>query len=152
MDKIQQTIVIRTHYPDGNGGLKKLRTGKYCAQASHASMAFMSHKWRNAKQGKFTYLNSSSVFISEMVKMPESLTQEEQTWIDESFTKVCLCVKTEEELLAVYQSALDAGLNVHLIQDNGDTEFHGVKTYTCLAIGPHSKSKIDPITKDLSLF
>ena len=79
------------------------------------------------------------------------LTEEELMWIENQFTKICLCVDTEEELLEVYNKAKELGLTVHLIQDAGHTEF-SEPTYTCLAIGPHFKSKIDPVTKDLRLF
>ena len=51
----------------------------------------------------------------------------------------------------IYNKAKDAGLNVCEIIDNGLTEFHGVKTKTCLAIGPDLSDKIDPITGNLKL-
>jgi PTH2 family peptidyl-tRNA hydrolase len=46
---------------------------------------------------------------------------------------------------------LEAGLEVHLITDNGKTEFHGEPTRTCLAIGPDDAEKIDAITGRLQL-
>jgi PTH2 family peptidyl-tRNA hydrolase len=48
-------------------------------------------------------------------------------------------------------TARAAGVECHLIQDNGTTEFGGVPTYTCLALGPDLAEKIDPLTKDLKL-
>ena len=130
-DKVQQTIVMRAKFPDGEGGMKKLRSGKYIAQGSHSSIAFLSNKFRS---GNLT------------------LSEEEKEWIEGSFTKVCLCVDTEEELMDVYNRAKEAGLTVYLIEDAGHTEFHGVPTKTCLAIGPHYKSVLDKVTKDLRLF
>jgi len=38
-----------------------------------------------------------------------------------------------------------------VIVDSGLTEFHGVKTKTCLAIGPNKKEDIDKITGSLKL-
>ena len=63
-----------------------------------------------------------------------------------------LCrVDGEEELLQIYDRALEAGLEVHLITDSGKTEFHGQPTNTCLAIGPDETDKIDAITGHLRL-
>jgi peptidyl-tRNA hydrolase, PTH2 family len=150
-DKIIQTIVMRAKFPDKNGNLKKLRVGKYCSQAAHASIAFLSNKLKNTQHYQVEYIDNGG-YISKNISVPESLTEEEQKWIDESFTKICLYVNTEEELLDLYLGAKNAGLTVHLIQDAGHTEFDGVPTYTCLAIGPHYKSRIDVITRDLNLF
>ena len=44
------------------------------------------------------------------------------------------------------------GLEVHLIEDSGLTEFHGQVTPTCVAIGPDYSEKIDPITGNLQLY
>jgi PTH2 family peptidyl-tRNA hydrolase len=38
-----------------------------------------------------------------------------------------------------------------IIYDNGNTEFHGVKTLTAIAIGPDHAEFIDPITGHLQL-
>lgn len=132
-DKVIQTIVMRSKYPGVNGDLRKLRAGKYCAQSSHACMAFLLAKHLNQKN-------------------PQPLTKEETEWINTGTTKICLYVETEEDLLRVFNDAKKAGLTVHLIKDAGHTEFDGVPTHTCLAIGPHYKSKIDAVTGDLSLF
>jgi peptidyl-tRNA hydrolase len=68
-----------------------------------------------------------------------------------SFAKVCCRVDSAEELMEIYNKAVDAGLEVHLITDSGKTEFHGQPTRTCLAIGPADAEKIDPITGELEL-
>lgn len=150
MDKIIQTIVVRRKYPV-DGGEKTIRTGKYCAQSAHASMAFLSNKWRNGKTVRSGVVSNSGYSVEEYF-VPEPLTEEEQGWIDGSFTKICLYVDSEDELMKVYNDAIDSGLTSHLIKDSGLTEFGGEATYTALAIGPHWKSKIDPITKELKLF
>lgn len=151
MDKVIQTIVMISKFPDGNGGAKKLRTGKYIAQGSHASIAFLTNKMRNSIEYSVSYISPFG-YDTKIVKVPEALSEEEQIWVDESFTKVCLCVEDENELMDVYNRAKNEGLTVHLITDAGHTEFNGNPTVTCLAIGPHYKSKIDPVTKDLKLF
>lgn len=38
-----------------------------------------------------------------------------------------------------------------MIEDNGLTEFHGVKTKTCIGIGPWVSEEIDKFTKHLKL-
>ena len=52
---------------------------------------------------------------------------------------------------AIRDLASQQGLEVHMITDTGKTEFHGVPTNTCLAIGPDEASKIDAITGGLKL-
>ena len=42
-------------------------------------------------------------------------------------------------------------LEVNVVTDNGATEFHGVPTVTCCAIGPDYSDKIDSITGNLKL-
>ena len=61
-------------------------------------------------------------------------------------------VESEEELLEVHQRATQKGLTSHLIEDNGTTEFKGVKTPTAVAIGPHWDSKFEGVTNNLKLF
>jgi PTH2 family peptidyl-tRNA hydrolase len=73
-------------------------------------------------------------------------------WINGEFTKIVLQANSEEELMTMHDTALFAGLPVALIVDNGHTEFHGVKTKTCIAIGPAKSEDIDKITGHLKLF
>ena len=114
-----------------------------CAQASHASMAFLT------RNGGFyqSSLEDNRAFHNERM----SNIDEAEDWMRNSFTKICVGVKSEEELDEIYKKAEDAGLTVHMIVDNGLTEFNGVKTKTCLAIGPHYSEKIDKITGHLKL-
>lgn len=121
-----------------NAGLRnkhghKVRTGKINAQISHAAMAFMTRTLRK-EDGKI---------ILELQSEEEAL-----VWMKHSFTKISLKVNSDEELMEIYNKAIDAGLVVHLITDSGKTEFDG-PTRTCLAIGPHYSEKIDPITGHL---
>jgi len=72
--------------------------------------------------------------------------------VSASFRKVTVKVTSEDELMAVYAKAREAGLAVNLITDRGLTEFGGVPTRTCLAVGPDYDDLIDPVTGDLELY
>jgi len=125
-NKIKQVIVMRTDL--------NMRKGKMIAQGAHASLAFMTRRLER---------HPSSFQLS--------LSKAEQEWLETSFAKVCVKATSEEQLLEIYQKAKQAGLQAHLVTDSGKTEFHGVPTNTCLAIGPDYSNKIDPITGDLTL-
>lgn len=125
---VKQTIIIRKDL--------KMRRGKEIAQGSHASIAFLTRRLKDNGKGEFAC----------------KLTDAEQEWIDNGFTKITLQVDNEKDLLEVYQNARAAGLEAHLIKDAGKTEFNGVPTITCCAIGPDLAEKIDPITKGLGLY
>ena len=125
---IKQVIVVRKDL--------NMRKGKQISQGSHASLAFLT---------RFSQIDGNTLSVK--LKNPEEV----QQWLQEGFTKVCVSVDSETELDAVYQAAIDADLNVHMIVDSGLTEFHGVKTKTCLAIGPNKREDIDKITGNLKL-
>lgn len=72
-------------------------------------------------------------------------------WLEGTFTKICVFVNSEEELLDVYDKASVVSIPCSLIQDAGFTEFHGIPTYTCCAIGPWTSEEIDTITGNLKL-
>jgi peptidyl-tRNA hydrolase len=54
-------------------------------------------------------------------------------------------------LIAVHLAAQTAGVRSSLITDAGLTEFAGVPTNTCVAIGPAWNEKVDAITGALKL-
>lgn len=122
MSDVKQVIVMRKDL--------KMRRGKEIAQGAHASMAFLAKK---ALAG-------------------EAFTEVERAWLEGLFTKVCVRVASEEELLAVAEAAGKAGIRVEVITDSGKTEFGGVPTRTCLALGPDQASKIDDVTGTLELY
>src|SRR5215204_4672295 len=101
-----------------------MRRGKEIAQGAHASMIWLALRIREAG---YTFNDA------------------ERRWLDGAFTKVCVRVGSEEELLAVVQRAREAGVLVQLCVDAGRTEFHGVPTPTCCAVGPDFAERIDPI-------
>lgn len=111
----------------------KVRTGKIVAQCCHSSIAWLTNRIRDSK-GKL------------------ELSPAEEEWVNGLFSKVVLQVENEKELREIYQKALDAGLESHLIIDAGLTEFKGIPTTTCCGIGPDEAEKIDAITGHLKLY
>lgn len=127
---VKQVIVVRTAYPDGKGGTFGLRTGKIAAQVAHASMKVFFDRRDSLETGHL------------LVPLTPSMVD----WVGGSFAKIVLGVPSEEDLFAVQRAAQAAGLPCAMIRDNGNTEFHGVPTYTCVAIGPAEAEEIDKIT------
>lgn len=104
-----------------------MRKGKMIAQGAHASMAPILEAYRN-----------------------NSFTKATTEWLSTRFTKICVYVNSEQELLDVYQKAKDAGIQCALIKDAGLTEFKE-PTHTAVGIGPAYPEEIDPITGNLPL-
>lgn len=126
----------------------KVRTGKKMAQGSHASMAFLT------KQMFRRVVNDDCHYdYSELVNndYEEYIKDEIFDWLQNSFKKIVCYVNSEEELDELHQKALEKGLLSNLIIDNGATEFNGVKTKTCLAIGPAKSEKFVGLTDHLPL-
>lgn len=66
----------------------------------------------------------------------------ERAWLDGGrMAKICVRAESETELLDVVAKAREAGLTVHTVTDAGRTEFHGVPTLTCCAIGPDERRR-----------
>lgn len=135
----KQVIVVRKDL--------NMRKGKMCAQSAHASMAAIlnlgSTVWVDEDLGGS---GSRPDFYQIPLNNPALV-----DWLLGRFTKICVSVDSEQELLDVHQKAKDAGLICSLIQDAGLTEFGGVPTYTTVAIGPAESSNIDKITGHLKL-
>jgi peptidyl-tRNA hydrolase, PTH2 family len=127
----KQVIVIRRDL--------HMRRGKEIAQGAHAASAWLAE------------LVIQQITPGQTVDHV-LLSEAERAWLQTSFRKVTVKVGSEEELMAVYGQAQEAGLLVHLITDRGLTEFGGVPTRTCLAIGPDYDDRIDPVTGDLELY
>lgn len=136
LSKIKQVILVRSDIRNIFGN--KIRTGKYCAQVAHASMAFLTRK-----AGVI-----NDVFSNKYIKNLDEVMQ----WLDEGVTKICLKVESEKELMDIFLKAQKEGLNSELIVDSGYTEFNGVATKTCCALGPNKSEDIDKITGHLGLF
>lgn|SRR5574337_178191 len=108
-----------------------MRKGKMVAQGSHASL------------GVILDIQRGTILVNDMSAV--------NSWLEGQFSKICVSVDSEQELMEVYGKALQAKLPVKLITDSGRTEFHGVPTRTCLAIGPAWADEVDRITGDLKL-
>jgi len=136
----KQVIVWNNGLRNKSGG--KIRAGKFAAQISHASMAFIT------RGGYFTKptMVDGAIFMNPNMSNPA----EAEDWMENSFTKVVLKVNSDEELLEIYNKAKSAGLEVHLITDAGRTEFNG-PTRTCVGIGPNYSELVDAITGHLEL-
>lgn len=128
MSKVKQCIIVRKDL--------KMRKGKEIAQGAHASLSFLTKRIQDNPN-----VEASKLFTSE-----------EKEWVEGNFAKICLQVDSEHELMEIAHKAKMAGLTVNVITDAGLTEFGGVPTKTCLAIGPHRSEKIDLITSSLKLY
>jgi len=113
-----------------------MRKGKMIAQGAHASMKVLLDRMPQTTDGDFVITRTTPALTS---------------WLTGRFTKVCVSVSSEADLVRVYEAAKAAGLLCAMITDAGLTEFKGVPTLTCCAIGPAMPEEIDPITGDLKL-
>lgn len=123
MSRYKQIIVVRNDL--------NMRKGKMIAQGAHASIMFLVHRLCAADAGA-----------------KDKCIQE---WLTHGMTKICVRVESEAELLEIARKAQEGELTVHVITDAGHTEFGGVPTRTCLALGPDEEEKIDAITGHLKL-
>jgi PTH2 family peptidyl-tRNA hydrolase len=119
--RLKQVIVIRMDL--------NMRKGKMIAQGAHAAM----------------------MFALDIILAQDEPSADEVAWIMQGMKKITVRCESEDELLGIERRARDAGLTVHVVTDAGHTEFQGVPTKTCLAIGPNTEDGIDKITKDLRL-
>lgn len=135
----------------------KMRRGKEISQACHASMSFLTkdvkvpHPLLGVDMNSFPKDLSEHHWINLLIRLNSEHVEEIKHWLENSFRKICVYVNSEEELDAIHQKALDNGLMSHMIIDNGATEFNGVLTKTCIAIGPHKSSKFEGLTNHLPL-
>jgi PTH2 family peptidyl-tRNA hydrolase len=130
---LKQVIVMRTDL--------NMRKGKMAVQLGHASQGWVHSRMSIA--GSFDGQGNVGI-ITVNGPLLEWLTNERSA-------KICLAAESEEHLLSIAQRAQDAGIFCYVVTDAGLTEFHGVPTKTCLALGPDEASKIDAITGDLKL-
>jgi len=71
-------------------------------------------------------------------------------WEKEGSKKVVVEVKSEEELMKIYEEAKSSGLACYLVRDAGLTEIPP-GTATAVAVGPDLSERIDKITGGLKL-
>jgi PTH2 family peptidyl-tRNA hydrolase len=111
-----------------------MRKGKMIAQGAHASLAVLVERSRIADD-----------------ELNCELTPAMTSWLGGRFAKVCVSVESEAALDEVVARAHAAGVPCALIVDSGKTEFHGVPTKTCCAVGPAWSDEVDAITGPLPL-
>jgi PTH2 family peptidyl-tRNA hydrolase len=131
--KTKQVILVRKDL--------NMRKGKMIAQGSHASMKVILDIMRK-------YKTSDKTTVYNLEFGEDSVLSE---WLEGKFTKVCLGVNSKDELIEYYNKAKELSIPCSLIIDSGLTEFNGVPTETCVAIGPYYSEEIDKITGNLKL-
>lgn len=115
-----------------------MRTGKYCAQAAHASLGALLSLGKFDEDRMTLTLSLDNPFVYE--------------WVIGRFTKITCYVNTDDELAAIYNKAREASIATALITDAGLTEFGGVPTLTAVGVGPDDEELINKITDHLPLF
>lgn len=137
MSEPKQIIIMRKDL--------NMRKGKMISQGAHASMAavlnygYVSH----GMEGLGGTQGDDFVIPLDHAALRE--------WLTGRFTKICVSVNSEQELLDIIRQAEGAGLITSLITDAGLTEFNGVPTITCGCIGPAYPEDVDKITGGLKL-
>lgn len=111
-----------------------MRKGKMIAQGAHASLKVLLDRGALA-DGRYAI----------------EVTGPMAAWLGGRFTKVCVGVDSLAALDDVLARAAAAGLPWARIVDAGATEFHGVPTPTCGAVGPAWADEVDAITGALPL-
>ena len=137
MSEPKQVIVMRKDL--------NMRKGKMVAQGSHASMGALLSLMKKYKD-ETTMLGKTKNWL---LAAPEN--GPIAYWLENSFAKICVSVESEQELLDIYQKAVDIRIPCVLITDSGRTEFNGVPTNTCCGIGPWWPDIINEITGKLKL-
>lgn len=131
MIDVKQVVVMRTDLG--------MRRGKQIAQGAHACMAAV---FKNSKISTDESGNSYK-------NIP--FTNDLSDWFNNNFTKICLKIDSEQDLLDIEVKANELGIVNFLVTDAGKTEFKGIPTKTCIALGPAPSALIDEITGDLRL-
>ena len=117
------------------------RKGELMAQTAHASMKVFVDKF-----DPNTAMGSDNI-----VAYTFHVTPEEHEWFEGKFTKIVLGCQTEDEIRQLEKDANDMGIPCAVIVDSGKTEFNGVPTVTCIAIGPAKAEDVESLTKQFAL-
>jgi PTH2 family peptidyl-tRNA hydrolase len=149
MTSVKQVIIMRKDL--------NMRKGKMVAQGAHASMAAILqlgqiYRGHSDIDGSLIDINMVlTLFRAPFGKFEGIDHSAAVEWLENAFTKVCVSVNSESELIDVIDKAKAAGMITSLITDSGLTEFGGVPTITCGAIGPAYVDQVDSITGGLKL-
>jgi len=133
MENVKQVIVVRKDL--------HMRMGKVASQCAHASMKVILDQMVDVWPGTNSYAKQLDIDVDSPLDQ----------WLSGLFTKIVVYVNSEEELMNIYNNAIKEEIICSLIEDAGLTEFKGVPTKTCCAIGPDYEEKIDKITGHLNL-
>jgi len=145
-DLMSLSIDRKEQYNKELAEVGKMNRGKLSAQVAHGSMAPILMKMRN--NISYTEFEAPKNKYSLTLDMDKKSDLSE--WIEKSFAKVVLYVKSEEALLNLHTKLIEAGIVSELIKDEGRTAFKK-PTYTCLGIEPLDKDKLIPFVKKLRL-
>ena len=142
---IKQVIVVRKDL--------NMRKGKIAAQVAHASMKILLDQMsKSRKHGWIEKWNGGMIETTNIIRTLDiSEKSYLNEWLNGAFTKVVVSCDSQEELMVLQLKANEAKIPAARITDAGKTEFKGVPTVTCLAIGPYDSKEIDKITGDLKL-
>jgi len=141
MRAAKQVIVMRKDL--------NMRKGKMIAQGAHASLKVILDRRREPATGKAAGTGHHGDDAAPVLAIEP--TDAMWTWLSGPFTKICVSVQSEAELDEVYARAQAAGIPCAMITDAGHTEFAGVPTKTCCAIGPAWADEVDAVTAKLPL-
>ena len=123
--------------------------GKFGAQVAHMSGAFLSHDYYIGKK-EFKKLPNGN-YVMEI-----EITEAEKLWLTNSFVKIVLRAKNENDLMKLEQKAIANGFvegkDYFKIIDEGRTCFNGNPTLTGIGFRPMYPEEIDPITKRYQLY
>lgn len=112
----------------------KMRQGKACSQAAHASGEFM-------REALLKLMNGEHATISPV----------EAEWMRRGMAKITTRTDSLEQFDEVKRRAEEKGLKVRTITDSGRTEFKNIPTITAMAIGPDHVEKFEGVTDKLQL-
>lgn len=142
---VKQVILLRRDLRNTEG--HKIRTGKLVAQGAHAAMMWVSKRLQTIWQQERDRPEDATYDGDDTCR--GWFSGDELAWIEGSFAKVVLGVDGEAELKALVDKALALGVRAEVVTDNGTTEFGGVPTVTCAALGPATDEALDVITGHL---
>lgn len=134
--KSKQVIILRKDL--------NMRKGKMVAQGAHASMKVLLDLMKSEISSDY----SDNLEVRTLDLPNESALK---NWLNGIFTKVCVSVDSEEELVGIYELAKELSIPCSMIIDAGLTEFGGVPTKTAVAIGPDWEDRINELTRHLKL-
>jgi PTH2 family peptidyl-tRNA hydrolase len=121
-----------------------MRKGKMVAQGAHAAI------WALLNAGR-KEVSETGDFVTYTIQVHTKSSLPLDRWLLGNYKKICVSVNGVDALQDIFLKATAHGLPCHIQWDDGETEFKGVPTITCCAIGPSPSDVIDTITGHLPL-